>query len=168
MDLIGVVNLVVTAILLTLVIVLYMKLENVSKSDKTDDDTNESDDKNGNNKTDSDKTVRVLRVNIPTRGEKTDYRSVGVISQGERLLKLMGRETYSGSDKWQYYALSDQFNSARLTVVKNGSECDDTLGCNELYDGDLVIVPDISENLQFKVNIHDNLDSDKLKYIPFV
>tara|TARA_B100000482_G_C12545101_1_gene273794 strand:- start:460 stop:966 length:507 start_codon:yes stop_codon:yes gene_type:complete len=168
MDLIGVVNLVVTAILLTLVIVLYMKLENVSKSDKTDDDTNESDDKNGNSKTDSDKTVRVLRVNIPTRGEKTDYRSVGVISQGERLLKLMGRETYSGSDKWQYYALSDQFNSARLTVVKNGRECDDTLGCNELYDRDLVIVPDISENLQFKVNIHDNLDSDKLKYIPFV
>ena len=80
----------------------------------------------------------------------------------------MGRETYSGSDRWQYYALSDQFNSARLTVVKNGRECDDTLGCNELYDGDLVIVPDISENLQFKVNIHDNLDSDKLKYIPFV
>ena len=40
MDLIGVVNLVVTAILLTLVIVLYMKLDNVSKSDKTDDDTN--------------------------------------------------------------------------------------------------------------------------------
>ena len=39
---------------------------------------------------------------------------------------------------------------------------------NELYDGDLLTVPDISDTLKFKVNIHNNLDKNKLRYIPYV
>lgn len=112
--------------------------------------------------------VKLVRVNIPSRGEVTKYEEVGVLSNGDRLLKLMGRETYGGSNKYQYYALSDNFVSSRLTVVKDKRECDDTYGCSELYDGDLLTVPDISETLKFKVNIHNNLDKNKLRYIPYV
>ena len=133
--------------------------------------------KNKNNKTTSNSVnsfnittepVKLVRVNIPSRGEVTKYEEVGVLSNGDRLLKLMGRETYGGSNKFQYYALSDNFVSSRLTVVKNGSECDETYGCTELYDGDQLTVPDISETLKFKVNIHNNLDKNKLRYIPYV
>ena len=110
----------------------------------------------------------MVRVNIPSRGEVTKYEEVGVLSNGDRLLKLMGRETYGGSNKYQYYALSDNFVSSRLTVVKGGRECDETYGCSELYDGDQLTVPDISEKMKFKVNIHNNLDKNKLRYIPYV
>jgi hypothetical protein len=130
--------------------------------------------KNKNNKTTRNSVnittepVKLVRVNIPSRGEVTKYEEVGVLSNGDRLLKLMGRETYGGSNKYQYYALSDNFVSSRLTVVKDMRECDETYGCNELYDGDQLTVPDISDTLKFKVNIHNNLDKNKLRYIPYV
>jgi len=142
-------NFIVILILIVVISILYKKVMNNKAT------------KRGTNG-----SIKYLPINVPTRGEKLNYEEVGVISNGDKLFKLMGRQIYSGSSKWQYYALSDQYNSVRLTVInKKGRECDTSQGCEELFDGDLLTVPDVDKNLKFNVNMHNK---NVLSYIPFV
>ena len=116
----------------------------------------------------------------PLRGVHTGFQQVGVlvlhkqefekpdVSQPEQteektrlmynsseptLLPLFGRKLNSNNDRWEYYCGSDKYNSMRLPIYYGNRDCQNDNGCNEIYDGDHVSVPDYSEKT-FKARIY--------------
>jgi hypothetical protein len=74
---------------------------------------------------------------IPTRGLPEAYQSMGVVttSSGE-LLPLYGRRLASRSDRFNYYTRTDTNNPIPLPIRHKKRDCQDDIGCEELFDGD--------------------------------
>ena len=117
-----------------------------------------------------------IPVNIPTRGMTGGFQQVGILSQTgidseespiksntPTILGLFGRPTYNGSRKWSYYTASDKYQSMKIPLSINGRKCDADYGCDEIYDGDVITLPEY--NATFKVTLYDY---DKPRYIPYV
>lgn len=109
-----------------------------------------------------------MPVNVSTNvgHMRTNYSQVGILTPGgasEKILALMGRQLHSGRSKWQYYTISDNNNSVKLPVIKNGKSCTNEYGCDELSNGDTVFVE--GYNQAFRVTIYEN---DSLQYIPYL
>ena len=109
-----------------------------------------------------------IPINISTNigAVDTSYRQMGILTpvNGKtKILPLMGRPLFVNRDKWQYYTLSDQNNSIKLPVVKNGRSCTNEYGCDKLYNGDTIYVE--GYNQAFKVTSYD---TDTIKYLPFI
>ena len=69
------------------------------------------------------------------------------------LLPLFGRKLDTHNDRWEYYCGSDKFNSMRLPVYYGNRDCQNDTGCNEIYDGEHISVPDYS-NQSFRARIY--------------
>jgi hypothetical protein len=117
-----------------------------------------------------------IPVNIPTRGMTGGFQQIGILSQTgieseespiksttPTILGLFGRPTYNGSHKWSYYTTSDKYQSMKIPLSVNGKKCDADYGCDEIYDGDTINLPEY--NATFKVTLYDY---DKPRYIPYV
>jgi len=109
-----------------------------------------------------------IPINVSTNigAVDTAYRQTGILTPlngSSKILPLMGRPLFVNRNKWQYYTLSDQNNSVKLPIVKNGRSCTNEYGCDNLYNGDSVYVE--GYNQAFKVTVYDN---DTIKYIPFL
>jgi hypothetical protein len=107
-------------------------------------------------------------INISTNvgAVDTNYRQMGLLTPlngSGKILPLMGRPLFTNRNKWQYYTMSDQNNSVKLPIVRNGRSCTNEYGCDELYNSDTVYVE--GYNQAFKITIYDN---DTIKYIPFI
>lgn len=108
-------------------------------------------------------------INISTNvgAVDTNYRQVGIMTplngNNSRILPLMGRPLFVNRDKWQYYTMSDQNNSIKLPVSRNGKSCTNEYGCDKIYNGDTVYVEGYKE--AFKITIYDN---DTIRYLPFL
>ena len=101
----------------------------------------------------------------------SEYRQVGLLtplsqshshSKTDKILPLMGRPLISSRDKWQYYSLSDQNNSIKLPILRNGKSCTNEYGCDMLYDRDTVYVEGYNQG--FKITMYEN---DTIKYLPY-
>lgn len=108
-------------------------------------------------------------VNVPTRGYPTGYQQVGVLieenSNGEnKLLPLFGEQTYPGSRQWRYYTSSDGYQSVKLPILHKNRNCQDSNGCDEIYEGQNVTVTGYGSK-SFKANIY-KLDAPR--YIPYI
>jgi hypothetical protein len=110
-----------------------------------------------------------VAINIPTRGHSTGYQQVGALIQedgsgnNQKILPLYGEQTYPGSRQWKYYTGSDGYQSIKLPVINNGKDCQDTYGCQEIYDGNVVNIN--GHDSGFKANIY-KLDAPR--YLPHV
>jgi len=108
-----------------------------------------------------------IPVNIRTRNgtNPPQYATIGTIynSDSSLILKLVGKEVYRGSQKWNYYAVSSDFNPNRLTVVIDGKECAKEYGCKELYDNDTVEIKEYSGKT-FTVQLYPK---ETIQYIPY-
>jgi hypothetical protein len=98
----------------------------------------------------------------------TEYRQMGLLTptSGDtngKMLPLMGRPLFVSRDKWQYYTMSEQRNSIKLPISRNGRSATTEYGVDKLYSGDVVYVE--GYNQPFKVT---NYDNDVIKYIPFI
>ncbi len=107
-------------------------------------------------------------VNIPTRGVPTDFQPIGVLTnvdskKNPNILQLFGRPLWIGSNKWQYYTSSDNYQSIKIQIINKRQECLSDLGCEELYIGDIVHVP--SYGMDFRVDLYR---IDKPTYIPYM
>lgn len=107
-------------------------------------------------------------VNIPTRGVPTDFQPLGVLTNVDNkktpnILQLFGRPLWIGSNKWQYYTSSDNYQSIKIQIINKRQECLSDLGCEELYLGDIVHVP--AYGMDFRVDLYR---IDKPKYIPYL
>jgi hypothetical protein len=107
-------------------------------------------------------------INISTNvgAVDTNYRQLGILtatnSKG-KIISLMGRPLFTNRDKWQYYTMSDQQNSVKLPVSRNGRSCTNEYGCDRLSNGDTVYIEGLNE--AYKVTVYDN---DTIKYLPFL
>lgn len=76
---------------------------------------------------------------IATRGIPETYQSMGVIVQPDgAALPLYGRRTASRSDRFQYYTRTDTYNPVQLPIKYKRRDCQDDVGCDELFDGEEV------------------------------
>lgn len=110
-----------------------------------------------------------IPINISTNigAVDTNYRQVGIMTplngNSSKILPLMGRPLFVNRDKWQYYTMSDQNNSIKLPVSRNGRSCTNEYGCDKIYNGDTLYVEGYKE--AFAITIYDN---DTIRYLPFL
>jgi hypothetical protein len=112
--------------------------------------------------------ARLVPINVSTNigAVDTQYRQLGILTATNakgKIIPLMGRPLFTNRDKWQYYTNSDQQNSMRLPVSRNGRSCTNEYGCDKLFTGDTVYVEGINE--AYRVTLYDN---DTIKYLPFI
>lgn len=78
-------------------------------------------------------------INIPTQGLPESYQSMGVLkTQDGQVLPLYGRRLASRSDRFNYYTRTDTYNPVPLPIAYKRKDCQDSVGCDELYSGDEV------------------------------
>lgn len=77
-------------------------------------------------------------------------------------LPLYGRRVYSGSDRWNYYVLNDNYNQMRLPLTIDNKDSMDEYGVKELYDNDTVFLPSYGKTFTVKI-----YETDEYKYIPY-
>lgn len=113
---------------------------------------------------------RRMPINVSTNpgAVDTNYRQMGLLtplhktSKKDKILPLMGRPLFVNRDKWQYYTMSDQNNSVKLPIIRNGRSCTNEYGCDQLYSGDNVYVEGYNE--AFKITMYEN---NNIQYLPF-
>lgn len=83
----------------------------------------------------------------PLRGVPQEYQQLGVLVSKDGnekepiLLALFGRKMAT-RDRWEYYVASDKFHMWKLPIQQKNRMCDDDVGCEEIYTGDEITVPD--------------------------
>lgn len=88
----------------------------------------------------------------PLRGVEQEFQQIGVlVSQDANedqpiLLPLFGRKMAS-RDRWEYYIASDKYHMWKLPVQFKNRMCEDDVGCDEIYQGDEVVVPDYANKV---------------------
>lgn len=90
-------------------------------------------------------------INIPTRGYPDNYQQMGILvrKNDEKLLKLFGRQTYPGSNKYEYYVVDSYSNSDNKIPLN-------VKGDRELNDTEKIDVPWLdSSRGEFDVKIFD-------------
>lgn len=90
-------------------------------------------------------------IDIPTRGYPDSYSQIGVLvnnrkkDQDNKILRLFGRQTYPGSNTYEYYIMVNSgLDSIKLPL--------NTKRRNELYDGDEVFVKELDK--KYTVNLY--------------
>jgi hypothetical protein len=77
--------------------------------------------------------------NIPTQGLPEAYQSMGIVKTPDgKLLPLYGRRSISSRDRYNYYTRTDTYNPIQIPIRMQGRDCQDGVGCPELYTGDSV------------------------------
>lgn len=87
-----------------------------------------------------------------------EYRQIGIITSSETdkepiILPLFARKLYGRSDRFQYYTMTDKTHMIHLPIQFNNRECEDRIGCDEIYSGDKITVTSY-ENREFTVTIY--------------
>ena len=77
--------------------------------------------------------------NIPTQGVPESYQSMGIVKTPDgKLLPLYGRRCISSRERYNYYTRTDSYNPLPIPVIMQGRDCQDQVGCPELFNGDQV------------------------------
>ena len=90
------------------------------------------------------------------------YQQIGLLYDGHTTLPLLGRRVHSGSNKWNYYSLTNDNIALKIPLQKNGRGCMERNGCDELYEDDSIIIPEYNQS-KFKIKMYDNSP----RYIPY-
>jgi hypothetical protein len=56
------------------------------------------------------------------------------------VLPLYGRRTAARSDRFQYYTRTDTYNPVQLPISYKRRDCQDDVGCEEVFNGEAVTV----------------------------
>jgi hypothetical protein len=76
---------------------------------------------------------------IATRGLPEAYQSMGIVKTSDgKLLPLFGRRSISARERYNYYTRTDSYNPLPIPIEMQGRDCQDQVGCPELYNGDKV------------------------------
>jgi hypothetical protein len=76
---------------------------------------------------------------IPTRGAPESYQQMGIVESSDgKLLPLYGRRTDPRSDRFNYYTRTDTYNPVAVPITYKNRDCQDNLGCDEVFNGDTV------------------------------
>jgi len=108
---------------------------------------------------------RYVPINVRTRGQPTSYQQIGILTNANNpndVRPLYGRQTYRGSNSWNYYSSLDSNLSTKIPIFKSSNKCTDERGCQEINDGDNVTIGNISTT-QYTFTKYSN---DSFRYIP--
>jgi len=88
----------------------------------------------------------------------TEYQQIGILTSDETdkdpiVLPLFSRKIGNRSDRYNYYTATDKNNMMRLPITKDNNNCEDDIGCRELYNGDKINV-EIYKGRIFTVTIY--------------
>ena len=100
-------------------------------------------------------------INVPTQSIDASYRQVGILTNGDHILPLMGRPLFANRDKWNFYTMTDKSNMIKLPISYQGKNCTGEYGCQNVFSNDEVHVE--GYNVTFKVTMYEN---DTMRYIP--
>ena len=114
---------------------------------------------------------KLVPINVPSRGPMPQYERIGTLHEVNApeekratILPLFGRQTYRGSNKWMYYTMTDQYNMIQLPILsKKRKNCMEEVGCQELYDDDIIYVDAYSGEFSVKLYV-----PQAPRYIPVV
>lgn len=80
-------------------------------------------------------------LNVRTQGLPESYQSMGLLKTTDgQLLPLYGRRVATRSDRYNYYTRTDTYNPVPLPIKYKRRDCQDDVGCEELFNGDEVLV----------------------------
>jgi hypothetical protein len=105
-----------------------------------------------------------LPISIPTQGYPLEYKQIGILTKNEDekhplILPLMSRRSTSGSNKYNYYSMSNNGNmNTKLPIKTKGRTCTSEMGCDEVYDGDEVFI--VGYKAKFRATIYENNSFD--------
>jgi hypothetical protein len=79
------------------------------------------------------------RINIRTRGEPSEYQTMGVLKKEgtDDVVPLIGRQTYPGSNQWNYFTMTDSHLKTEIPIKKERN-CTEAMGCTEIQTDDTV------------------------------
>ena len=106
---------------------------------------------------------QAMRINVPTRGEPPTYQQVGLLHESgdsENIKPLYGRQTYPGSNQWNYFTSTDSHLATKIPVERESQDCTDERGCQELHKNDTLNVL----NKDYQVNLYGTIAP---RYIPY-
>ena len=76
---------------------------------------------------------------MATQGPPAQYQSYGFITTSDgQTLPLYGRRTTNRSDRFNYYTRTDTYNPIPIPIRYKGRDCQDSIGCDELFDNEEV------------------------------
>lgn len=118
-----------------------------------------------------------IPINVPSRGFSSGFQQVGMLYKSQItddgkvignssetvIIPIFGRPVYPGSNKWNYYVTSAQYAMVKMPFTFKGKKTDDQYGVDELFEGDVITLPEY--NGEFVVKIYQ---FDKPRYIPFI
>ena len=87
----------------------------------------------------------------PLRHVPSTFQQVGVlVSQDANedqpiILGLFGKK--KSNDRWEYYVASDKYHMWKLPIQVKNRMCDEDVGCEEIYNGDEIVVPDYANKV---------------------
>tara|TARA_B100001094_G_C18134841_1_gene774457 strand:- start:764 stop:1270 length:507 start_codon:yes stop_codon:yes gene_type:complete len=110
-------------------------------------------------------TRKQMSINVPTRGEPPDYQQIGIITgEGDENIKpLYGRQTYRGSNQWNYFTSLDSHLSTKIPVFFEGDDCTEERGCKEIRKNDTLNMSETGN--QYSASIYNTISP---RYIPYV
>lgn len=98
-----------------------------------------------------------------TQGLPDKYQSYGFIQTiNGQTLPLYGRRTAGRSDRYNYYTRTDTYNPIPIPVQYKGRDCQDSVGCEEVFNGDKV---QTGNGIEGKVSVYQ---FDGPPYIPYL
>lgn len=109
---------------------------------------------------------RAMRINVPTRGEPPAYQQVGILTDTndpENIKPLYGRQTYRGSNQWNYFTSLDSHLATKIPIYTGDKDCTDERGCQEINKNDMLNIGDPGK--QYKANIYQ---THSPRYIPYI
>ena len=96
-----------------------------------------------------------MRINVPTRGEPPAYQQVGILTDTdnpENIKPLYGRQTYPGSNLWNYFTSLDSHLATKIPIYLSDNDCTNERGCQEINKGDELTIGD--PNNEYRANIY--------------
>jgi len=97
------------------------------------------------------------QLNIPTRGYPEPYQQLGIATNDEeKAFNLFGRQTYPGSNQYEYYVVGTMgFQQVKIPVGSRGKK--------EIMDNDLIKIH--GNKGEYRVKLYDY---DVPRYIPII
>jgi len=108
---------------------------------------------------------RATPINIRTRGSPSEYQQIGILTNKDNtndVRPFYGRQTYRGSNQWNYYSSMDSNLSTKIPVFKSSNKCTDERGCQEINEGDDVTIGNVSSSIY----TFTKYSNDSFRYIP--
>lgn len=104
----------------------------------------------------------------PLRGQRTEYQQMGIVTSSDedpKILPLYGKPVAGRSDRWNYYTSSDNNSGTlwKIPVKIEGKDCQENIGCKEIYEGDSVEIPVYKKEFKATVYKYDTPQYDPLQ-----